>query len=70
MTAVLMRTIKDFPAYGMVFGCSMYEKLVCPYCMENKKAFTLENDVKTSFFIVTDGSYQRITSEELYDMVS
>jgi hypothetical protein len=60
----MMWTIKDFPAYGMVFSWSMYGKLICSYCMENKKAFTLENDVKTSFFIVIDGSCQRITSIE------
>jgi hypothetical protein len=64
MNATLTWTINDFHVYEMVFGWSMYGKLVCPYCMENKKAFTLENDVKTSFFIVTDGSCQRITSIE------
>jgi len=45
-----MWTINDFPSYGMVSGWSMHEKLACPYCMENNKAFTLINNGKTSFF--------------------
>jgi len=50
MMAVLMWTINDFPAYGMVSGWSTHEKLTCPYCMENNKAFTLTNRGKASFF--------------------
>jgi hypothetical protein len=57
-----MWTINDFLAYGMVFSWSTHEKLACPYCMENNKAFTLINDDKLSFFTATNGSYQRITS--------
>jgi len=45
-----MWTINDFPAYGMLFGWSTHEKLACPYCMENNKAFTLANGGKASFF--------------------
>jgi len=45
-----MWTINDFPAYGMLSGWSMHGKLAYPYCMENNKAFTLTNGVKTSFF--------------------
>jgi hypothetical protein len=50
MRAALMWTINDFPAYGMLSGWSMHGKLAYPYCMENNKAFTLTNGVKTSFF--------------------
>jgi hypothetical protein len=45
-----MWTINDFPAYQMVSGWSTHEKLACPYCMENNKAFTQINRGKTSFF--------------------
>jgi len=48
-----MWTINDFPAYGMVSGWSMHEKLPCSYCKENNKAFTLTNDGKTSFFFIS-----------------
>jgi len=53
MKANLMWTINDFPAYGMVSGWSMHEKLPCSYCKENNKAFTLTNDGKTSFFFIS-----------------
>jgi hypothetical protein len=45
-----MWTINVFPAYGMLSGWSTHEKLACPYCMENNKAFTLTKGGKTSFF--------------------
>jgi hypothetical protein len=45
-----MWTINDFPAYGMVSSWSTHEKLACPYCMENNKAFMLTNGGKASFF--------------------
>jgi len=50
MRAALMRTINDFPAYGMLSGWSTHGKLACPYCMENNKVFTLTNGGKASFF--------------------
>jgi len=50
MRATLMWTINDFPAYGMVSRWSTHGKLVCPYCMENNKAFTLTNGGKASSF--------------------
>jgi hypothetical protein len=50
MRAALMWTINDFPAYGMLSGWSTHGKLACLYCMENNKAFTLENRGKASFF--------------------
>jgi len=46
-----MWIINDFPAYGMVSGWSTHEKLACPYCMENNKAFTLTNGGKAFFFL-------------------
>jgi hypothetical protein len=49
MRAALMWTINDFPAYGMVSGWSSHGKL-CPYCMDNNKAFMLTNGGKASFF--------------------
>jgi len=42
-----MWTINDFSAYGMVSGWSMHEKLACPYCIENNKAFTPTNEGKS-----------------------
>jgi len=45
-----MWTINDFLAYGMLSGWSTHEKLACPYCMENNKAFTIRNRGKASFF--------------------
>jgi hypothetical protein len=37
-------------------------KLSCPYCIQNNKAFIIIYGDKMSFFIVIDGSCQRITS--------
>jgi len=53
MNAALMWTINDFPSYEMVSGWSMHEKLACPFCMKNNKAFTLTNDGKISFFLMS-----------------
>jgi hypothetical protein len=53
MRAALMWTMNDFPAYGMLSGWSTHGKLACPYCMENNKAFTLANDVKLLFFLLS-----------------
>jgi hypothetical protein len=64
--AFLMWTINDFLAYDMVFGWSTYGKLVCLYCMENYKTFTLINSSKTYFFfyrhrrfLPTDHEYKK-----------
>jgi len=48
-----MWIINDFPAYGMLSGWSTHEKLACPYCMENNKAFTLTNGGKAFFFLLS-----------------
>jgi len=37
--------------YRMVSGWSTYEKLVCPYCMDNNNAFILINDSKIFFLL-------------------
>ena len=39
MKAVLMWTISDLPAYGMLLGRSTHGKLAYPYCIENIKSF-------------------------------
>ncbi|GLT24991.1 hypothetical protein SLA2020_001500 [Shorea laevis] len=50
MRAALMWTISDYPGYGMLSGWSTHGKLSCPYCMENTRAFYLQNGRKISFF--------------------
>jgi hypothetical protein len=70
MRAALMCTINDFPAYGMVSGWSMHEKLACPYYMENNNAFTLTNGGKASFLTFTVVSCHRITSTKITEMIS
>jgi len=70
MIAALMWTINNFPPYGMVSGWSTHEKLACPYCMENNKAFTLTNGGKAFFFAITVVSCQRITGTERTKRIS
>ncbi|WVZ20245.1 hypothetical protein V8G54_007567 [Vigna mungo] len=50
MRAMLMWTINDFPAYGMLSGWSTHGKLACPHCMEHTKAFRLYHEGKNSWF--------------------
>nr|GEW21217.1 hypothetical protein [Tanacetum cinerariifolium] len=47
MRAILLWTINDFLAYGMLSGWSTARKKACPYCMENSNAFSLSNGGKT-----------------------
>lgn len=70
----------------MVSGWSTHVRLACPYYMENKKAFTLINGGKASYFLLlTNHKYKKNfiigrvkrdvatlipSGEELYDMVS
>jgi len=68
--AVLMWTINDFLAYGMLSGWNTHEKLACPYCMENNKAFTLTNGGKASFFTVTVISCHIIIGTERTEKIS
>ncbi|XP_020878682.1 uncharacterized protein LOC110227712 isoform X2 [Arabidopsis lyrata subsp. lyrata] len=50
MRAVLMWTISDFPAYGMLSGWTTHGRLSCPYCMHQTDAFQLKHGRKTSWF--------------------
>ena len=50
MRAVLLWTISDFPAYGMLSGWTTHGRLACPYCMGSTDAFQLKNGRKTSWF--------------------
>ena len=42
MRAVLLWTISDFPAYGMLSGWMTHWRLSCPYCMGSTNAFQLK----------------------------
>jgi hypothetical protein len=53
MTIALMWIINDFPTYKIVSSLSTYGKLTCSYYIENNKAFTLTNNGKTSFFLLS-----------------
>jgi hypothetical protein len=48
-----MWNINDFPTYQMVYGWSTHEKLACLYYMKINKVFTLTNDSKMSFFLLS-----------------
>nr|AAS79612.1 putative tnp2 transposase [Ipomoea trifida] len=50
MRAMLMWTINDFPAYGMLSGWQTAGKLACPYCNHYTKSFYLKNGRKTCWF--------------------
>ncbi|XP_024014993.1 uncharacterized protein LOC112088874 [Eutrema salsugineum] len=50
MCVVLMWTIGDFPAYGMLSGWTTHGRLSCPYCQDNTDAFQLKNGRKTCWF--------------------
>ncbi|XP_023632701.1 uncharacterized protein LOC111828600 [Capsella rubella] len=65
LKAVLMWTISDFPAYGMLSGWTTHGRLACPYCLDQTEAFWLKNGKKTSWFdchrcfLPVDHSYRR-----------
>ena len=54
-----------FPAYDMLSGWGIHDRLACPYCMEDTKAFELANGGKTSWFdchrrfLPTDHAFRR-----------
>ncbi|KAM3361279.1 hypothetical protein P3S68_016133 [Capsicum galapagoense] len=50
LRVVLMWTISDFSAYGMLSGWMTAGKLACPYCMENTKSFTFKHANKNCWF--------------------
>jgi len=47
---VLMWTINDFLAYGMLSGWMTSGRLACPICMERTKAFSLSHSHNISYF--------------------
>ena len=47
--AVLLWTINDFPAYGMLSGWSTKGKLACPVCNEWTCSLTLKNGKKQCY---------------------
>ncbi|KAL0300253.1 UNVERIFIED_CONTAM: hypothetical protein Scaly_3053500 [Sesamum calycinum] len=50
MHAALMWTVNDLPAYGMAFGWSTVGVIGCPVCMEDTRAFFLQNGRKSCYF--------------------
>lgn len=50
MKAVLLWTISDFPAYGMLSGWTTHGRLSCPVCMDDTYAFYLSAGRKTCWF--------------------
>ncbi|XP_019084253.1 PREDICTED: uncharacterized protein LOC109125911 [Camelina sativa] len=50
MRAVLMWTISDSPAYGMLSGWTTHGRLSCPYCMDRTDAFQLKYRRKPCWF--------------------
>ena len=50
MLAMLMSTISDFPAYGMLFGWTTHGRLSCPCCMDRTEAFKLKHGRKSCWF--------------------
>lgn len=50
MRCVLMWTISDFPAYGMLSGWTTHGRLSCPYCQDSTDAFQLKHGRKTCWF--------------------
>ncbi|KAL1193538.1 hypothetical protein V5N11_025735 [Cardamine amara subsp. amara] len=50
MKAVLMWTISDFPAYGMLSGWTTHGRLSCLYCLGRTYAFQLKYGRRTSWF--------------------
>nr|VDC93765.1 unnamed protein product [Brassica oleracea] len=47
MREVLMWTISDFPAYGMLYGWTTHGRLSCPYFQDSTDAFQLKHGRKT-----------------------
>ena len=47
---MLLWTISDFPAYGMLSGWTTHGRLACPYCNGTTFVFQLKNGRKISWF--------------------
>ncbi|KAL0416859.1 UNVERIFIED_CONTAM: hypothetical protein Slati_3517800 [Sesamum latifolium] len=50
MHAALMWIVNDLPAYGMASGWSSAGVMGCPVCMEDTRAFYLQNGRKACYF--------------------
>ncbi|KAL0395440.1 UNVERIFIED_CONTAM: hypothetical protein Slati_4510200 [Sesamum latifolium] len=50
MRAALMWIVNDLPAYGMASGWSSVGVMECPVCMEDTRAFYLQNGTKAWYF--------------------
>ena len=50
MRAVLMWTISDFPAYGMLSGWTTHGRLSCPHFQDSTDAFQLKHGRKSCWF--------------------
>ncbi|KAL0427828.1 UNVERIFIED_CONTAM: hypothetical protein Slati_2957600 [Sesamum latifolium] len=50
MRAALMWTVNDLPAYGMASGWSTTGVMGCPVCIEDTRAFYLQNGRKPCYF--------------------
>jgi Transposase family tnp2 len=50
MKVAVMWTISDFPGYGMLSGWTTQGRLACPICIEDSKAFKLEEGGKICWF--------------------
>ncbi|KAK9063103.1 hypothetical protein SSX86_016973 [Deinandra increscens subsp. villosa] len=50
MRVVLLWTVSDFPAYGMLSGWSTRGKLACPYCSDKSGSFRLSFGRKQCWF--------------------
>ncbi|KAL0290558.1 UNVERIFIED_CONTAM: hypothetical protein Sangu_2569800 [Sesamum angustifolium] len=50
MPAVMMWTVNDLLAYGMVFGWSTTGVVGCPVCMKDTRVFYLPNDWMACYF--------------------
>ncbi|KAL0288875.1 UNVERIFIED_CONTAM: hypothetical protein Sangu_2639900 [Sesamum angustifolium] len=60
MHAALMWTANDLPAYGMAFGWSIAGVIGCPVCIEDTRAFFLQNGRKSCYLTTTKSSSSRI----------
>ncbi|XP_047342609.1 uncharacterized protein LOC124946061 [Impatiens glandulifera] len=50
LRAMVLWTVSDFPAYGILSGWSTHGKDGCPICMKNSKSFRLKYGKKACYF--------------------
>ncbi|XP_050125656.1 uncharacterized protein LOC126602863 [Malus sylvestris] len=67
MKAVVLWTISDFPAYGMLSGWSTHGYKACPHCMHDKESIYLPASRKISYlghrrFLPVDHRFRRQTT--------